>query len=158
MLTVGVADMKISKQKGDIIVTHALGSCLGIVLHDNIAGIGGMLHAMLPDSESHHDKDNRKPEMFIDLGFSLLFKHVCASGAEKKRLKIYVAGGAGEDDFFNIGKRNFIFLHKLLWKNGMRITSKEVGGNDVRNMYCEIGTGKVWIQSKGEKKHLSALG
>ena len=44
---VGVGDMKVG-QKGDIIVTHALGSCLGLMLYDPVMKIGGMLHAMLP--------------------------------------------------------------------------------------------------------------
>lgn len=45
---VGVADMKISGDKDDQIVTHALGSCLGIAIHDPIACVGGLLHVMLP--------------------------------------------------------------------------------------------------------------
>ena len=41
--TVGVAAMKVSGEPGDIIVTHALGSCLGIAVHDEVAGVGGVL-------------------------------------------------------------------------------------------------------------------
>ena len=44
---VGVGDMKIA-EKGDLIVTHALGSCLGLMVHDPGLNVGGLLHAMLP--------------------------------------------------------------------------------------------------------------
>ena len=38
---VDVADMKVSAVKGDVLVTHALGSCLGITIHDPAAHVGG---------------------------------------------------------------------------------------------------------------------
>ena len=47
---VGVSDMKLSKNAGDIIVTHALGSCIGIAIHDPDIKVGGILHYMLPKS------------------------------------------------------------------------------------------------------------
>ena len=47
-LTVGVSEMCISKNPGDIIVTHALGSCIGLAIHDPVAHVGGLLHYMLP--------------------------------------------------------------------------------------------------------------
>ncbi len=45
---VGVADMKLARDRSDQVVTHALGSCLGISLYDPQAGVGGILHVMLP--------------------------------------------------------------------------------------------------------------
>ena len=53
---VGVADMKIAQSPGDIIVTHALGSCLGITAHDPVANVGGMLHVMMPMSKLNPEK------------------------------------------------------------------------------------------------------
>ena len=38
-LVVGVGDMKISADKETAILTYALGSCLGITVHDQIAGV-----------------------------------------------------------------------------------------------------------------------
>jgi len=32
--TVGVADMKVSTKRDDLIITHALGSCLGVTVYD----------------------------------------------------------------------------------------------------------------------------
>ena len=47
---VSVADMKIAVDDGDTIVTHALGSCLGISVHDPVSHVGGMFDVMLPQS------------------------------------------------------------------------------------------------------------
>ena len=67
---VGVADMKISAEKDDLIVTHALGSCLGITIYDPVACVGGMLHVMLPLSTIDPNKAAANPYMFVDTGRS----------------------------------------------------------------------------------------
>ena len=155
----GVSDMKVSGKKGDVIVTHALGSCLGIAVHDPVAFVGGLLHVMLPLSTIDPAKAERNPLMFVDTGFPRLLIECFKAGALKQRLEIRAAGGAnsqqkGENDFFQIGKRNFIILRKLLWKDGLLLKSYDVGGSNSRTMALEIGTGKVTIRSGGQVKNL----
>jgi len=157
--TVGVADMKVSAETGDLIITHALGSCLGIAVHDPVACVGGLLHVMLPLSTIDPVKAERNPSMFVDTGFPELLNECSNAGALKRRLEIRVAGGANswnreEDDLFQIGKRNLIVLRKLLWKNGLLLKSHDVGGSNSRTMTLAIGTGIVTIKSGGQVKHL----
>ena len=155
----GVADMKVSAKRGDLIVTHALGSCLGIAVHDPVACVGGLLHVMLPLSTIDPVKADRNPFMFVDTGVPELFIECYKAGAQKQRLEIRVAGGANshdreENDMFQIGKRNFIMLRKLLWKNGLLLKSYDVGGGYSRTMSLEIGTGEVTVRSGGRVKNL----
>jgi chemotaxis protein CheD len=155
-LVVGVGDMKLSNQRGDILVTHALGSCLGIVIHDAVAGVGGLLHVMLPSTEcTSREKVASNPYMFVDTGTVLLFKQAYALGALKERLVVKVAGGAAlqqsAQDFFAIGKRNFLMLRKLLWQNGVMLAGQDVGGNIARTLFLEVGTGRMWLQSNGKE-------
>jgi len=157
--TVGVADMKISAERGDLIITHALGSCLGVTVHDPVASVGGLLHVMLPLSTIDPVKAERNPFMFVDTGFPRLLIECFKAGAQKQRLEIRVAGGANsqnreEDDFFQIGKRNLIILRKLLWKNGLLMKAYDVGGSNSRTMSLEIGTGSVTIKSGGQMRNL----
>jgi len=156
---VGVSDMKVSATKGDQIVTHALGSCLGIAVHDPVASAGGLLHVMLPLSTIDPVKADRNPLMFVDTGFPMLLTECFKAGAHKQRLEVRVAGGAnsqpnGENDFFQIGKRNFVILRKLLWKDGLLLKSYDVGGSNSRTMALEIGTGRVTIRTGGQVKNL----
>jgi len=44
---VGIGDAYVSKDPGDLIVTHSLGSCIGIGLYDPYANVGAVLHYML---------------------------------------------------------------------------------------------------------------
>jgi len=156
---VGVADMKVSANPNDEIVTHALGSCLGIVIYDPVARVGGMLHAMLPLSSVDPEKARRYPFMFVDTGVPRLFIACYDAGAQKRRLQVKVAGGAcihanEDEDLFQIGKRNFIVLRKLLWKNDVLLTSSDVGGTESRTLSLDIGTGEVTVRSNGIIKTL----
>ncbi len=156
---VGIADMKLSASDGDQIITHALGSCLGITVYDPVAGAGGLLHIMLPMSTIDPAKAADNPLMFVDTGVPLLFKECYKLGARKERMVVKVAGGAclhgNEDtDFFGIGKRNFTMLRKLLWKNGVLLESYEVGGGISRTMSMDIGSGQVTVRSNNEVRPL----
>lgn len=152
---VGVADMKISTQPDDIIITHALGSCLGVSLYDPELRAGGILHVMLPSASVSPEKAQKNPYMFVDTGTPLFFKSLYSAGADKKNLVVKVAGGAaigkGKEDFFAIGKRNFVMLRKLFWKNGIMIAGQDVGGNIARTMFLDLNTGRTWCQSNGRE-------
>ncbi len=147
---VGVSDLKVSNNINDIIITHALGSCLGITAYDSVAKVGGMVHVMLPLSKADPQKAAMKPAMYVDTGFSLLLKEVYKLGAQKRNLEINVAGGASMkqnagEDYFKIGQRNFTTFRKLLWKNDFIIANQQVGGSISRTMVLEMNSGLVTI-------------
>jgi chemotaxis protein CheD len=155
--TVGVSDMKLSAAAGDIIVTHALGSCIGVAIHDAVSCIGGIIHYMLPLSSVDGPKAKQNPFMFGDTGIPLLFEEAYQLGAKKENLRVVIAGGAQvfEDrDFFDIGKRNTVIARKLFWKNNIMIAAEHVGGHMPRTMYLEIGQGTTYFTSRGERCEL----
>ncbi len=65
---VGVGDYKISTSPLEVLVTYSLGSCLGVAAYDPRAGVGGLLHFMLPDSRINAEKARAQPAMFADNG------------------------------------------------------------------------------------------
>lgn len=152
MVVIGVGDMKVNNDPDKVLITHSLGSCIGIAVHDNKAGVGGILHFMLP--LSHEDKAKQNPFMFADTGIPALFKALYELGAEKRNMTVKVAGGAcimSDKNIFNIGQRNVLVMKKIFWKNGILIKGEDTGGNSWRTMKVEIATGKVLIKnSKGE--------
>lgn len=154
-LIVGVADMKIAVKPGDTLITYALGSCLGVTVHDPVAGVGGMLHVMLPDSATATAGAKPNPYKFVDTGLPQLFKQSYVAGAKKERLVVKVVGGASSkeneaDDMFQIGKRNFLALKKLLWKNGVVIAAHDVGGSVSRTVSLDVGSGEVIVKINGQ--------
>lgn len=145
--------MKASCEVGDLMVTHALGSCLGVAVHDPHAHVGGILHVMMPVSSINPEKAKANPYMFVDTSLPAFFKTLYSMGANKKNLVVKVAGGANVQsngtDRFAIGKRNYIMLKKVFWKNNVLIDAEDVGGTKARTMYMEIGTGRVWLSNAG---------
>lgn len=152
---IGIAELKISAAPDDVLVTYALGSCLGITIHDPVARIGGMLHVMLPLSTIDEVKARTNPCMFVDTGVPKLFLDCYKAGARKERLIVRAAGGActsrsDVDDPFQIGKRNFVMLRKLLWKNNVLLKSYDVGGSVARTMSLKVGNGEVCVKINGD--------
>ncbi|MEO7360552.1 MAG: chemotaxis protein CheD [Gemmatimonadaceae bacterium] len=154
-LVVGVADVKVSGNADERLVTYALGSCLGLTVYDPIAKVGGLLHVMLPTGAIDPEKMTQNPAMFVDSGVPALFKECYKRGAKKERMIVKVAGGShtaatDEDDKYHIGKRNLLALRKLLWKNGVMLHAQDTGGIQVsRTMWLDIGTGEVTLKVNG---------
>ena len=87
-VVVGMADLKVTDRPDDTLITYALGSCLGIVVHDPVAHVAGMLHVMLPSSAIDEAKARAQPAMFVDTGVPLLFKECYRLGARKERMTV----------------------------------------------------------------------
>lgn len=149
-----VGDMKVGK-KGDVLVTHALGSCLGLMIYDPVIQVGGLLHAMLPLSKINPQKAEENPYMFVNTGVPDLFKAVYRIGGEKSRLIVKAAGCGrplGNNEMFKIGDRNYTVLKKLLWKNNVMLASEDIGGTASRTVHFDITTGQVMISTSGKRE------
>ena len=159
-IVVGVADLKISNQAQEVVVTHALGSCIGVAVYDPQVKVGGLLHYMLPDSSLDAEKSRENPFMFADTGIPRLFRECYRLGALKHRMMVKVAGGSqvlGGQEHFNIGRRNYAALRKIFLKNNVLIDNEDVGGAKARTMYLEIATGKVWVKIVGQNQTIIEL-
>jgi chemotaxis protein CheD len=149
-IVVGISDMKVSNKVGDVLVTYALGSCIGLSVYDPVVRVGGLLHYMLPDSTLDAGKAKENPYMFADTGIPLLFKSCYALGADKKRMIVKVAGGASildDTNYFRIGQKNITALRKIFWKNNVLIEKEDVGKNHNRTVRLEIAGGKFLVKS-----------
>lgn len=157
-IKVNISDAKISSNPQDTLITYALGSCIGVSLYDPNAGIGGMLHCLLPDSHENASKAQQNPFKYVDSGLALLLAKIRALGANKRRLQVVIAGCAQkakrEEDVFNIGKRNYFAIRKNLWKAGLFIKAEDVGGHQPRTMYLNLADGSVTIKSGLQEKTL----
>ncbi len=157
LLVVGISDMKVTKVPGATLITHSLGSCIGVTVYDPVALIGGMLHFQLPDSSYDKTKAVIHPSMFADTGISLLFDKVLSLGATQSRLVVKLCGGSNIMDkqgIFNIGKRNHAAARKILWRLGCFVTAEDVGGESWRTMTLHTTTGAVAVKSSTGQKNI----
>lgn len=154
---VGVSDMKVSSSKRDEIITYALGSCIAVMVYDPVAVVGGMLHFQLPKHTIPGDGSFDDICRYADTGVPYLFKRAYALGAEKRRMVIKICGGGKalmNNTSFDIGRNNYIYLRKMLWKNNVLISAEKIGNTAPLTCWLEMDTGKVFMKMKGEVEEL----
>ena len=157
-IIVGISDLKVSSKAEDVLITYALGSCIGISVYDPRAKVGGLLHFMLPDSTLDAGRAKTSPAMFADTGIPLLFKSCYALGAEKSRMLVKVAGGASildDANYFRIGQKNITAMRKIFWRNNVMIHGEDTGRNCNRTVRLSLATGLCAVRSsEGTVKEL----
>ena len=156
-ITVDISDLKLSDKPTDVIVTYSLGSCVGVTLYDPIAGVGGMIHCMLPLSKIDPEKAKIKPYMFVDTGVAAMLGKLYAMGAQRQNIIAKVAGAGsplGREETFRIGQRNYTILRKFLWKNNILIDKEDVGGSKARTLYLYMADGRTTVKSEGKEVEL----
>jgi len=156
-LIVGMGDMLTSNDSTANLVTYSLGSCVGVYAYDPAAKVGGLLHAMLPDSTINADRAAARPFMFVDQGLPAMFHAIYALGGLKHRLIVKLAGGAeflDEKKIFRIGERNVQATLALLERNGVRLNASETGGRESRTVRLDLSNGNFTLELPGKKPYL----
>lgn len=144
---VGVAELRCQVGQGSL-VTHALGSCIGLTIWDPVTRVGGLLHYMLA-TPRERAKAEQARAMYAVSGVPALFREAYALGAVKERLIVCVAGGAeilADTVGFDIGKRNRAILRRLFCKNGIAMHAEDVGGSHARHLTLDLETGTVTVR------------
>ena len=150
---VGVADVAVSSNPEDTLITYSLGSCIGVVIYDPAAKVAGLIHYMLPESTVDPEKARLKPAMFADTGVPLLFKASYQLGAKKQNMIVRIAGGSqilDDSGVFNIGKRNYMALRKIFWRNNVLVQAEHIGGSVNRTVRIDLKTGTVILKVSGQ--------
>ena len=156
-IVVNIADMKISKNPNEVLVTYSLGSCVALALYDPYTHISGLIHIMLPESSIEKQIEKANPLKFVDLGVPILYKEMFKAGAKRNHIITKVIGGSNVMDkhkYFNIGERNYAAVRKILWRNNMIIHKEDVGGTKSRTVRLYTDTGKVIISNSYEEYEL----
>lgn len=149
-VVVGIGDIKIIK--GEVpLVTYALGSCVGICVYDEVIGLGGMLHAMLPTAVD--PAMMVEVDKYVDTGVVKLYNTLCRLGADKGRLKAKLIGGAKMFEYTasvsdaDIGTLNVLKARESLRKLGVPLVREVTGGEVGRTIRFVPTSGSVTILS-----------
>lgn len=155
---IGIGGLQVVRATPGAIITHALGSCIGVAVWDACTQIGGMLHAQMPTSLKSPDLARSDPGRFVDLGVPLLVQRAEQAGADRRRLRLTVAGAANmsgaANPLFDIGQQNLTALRKALWRLGLLIAAEESGGSIPRTMYLDLVSGATTVQTGTDRRPL----
>lgn len=149
-ITIGIADMKMAKGEG-MLVSYALGSCIGICLHDPAIKLGALVHIMLP---LNMETGRKNPMKYADTGIKETLKQMEAKGASRARITAKIAGGAmmfrdGSGSLGNIGQRNIESVRLSLKKEGIRLLKEDVGGSVARTLLFDVNSGLGCVRCYG---------
>ena len=151
-LVVGIADMKMARQNG-MLITYALGSCIGICLYDPKIQLAALVHIMLP---LNMETGRKTPLKYADTGITETLRQMEAKGGARSRIVAKIAGGAkmfevaGGGSLGNIGQRNIESTHMILRREGIRLLREDVGGSVARTLLFDVATGQACVRSYGK--------
>lgn len=150
-ITIGIADMKMAQRTG-MLVTYALGSCIGICLYDQRVQLGALIHIMLPINMETGRKSVMK---YADTGIRETVKMMEAKGASRARMTAKIAGGArmfevSGGSLGNIGQRNIDSVHINLRKEGIHLLKEDVGGSVARTLLFDVSSGLACVRCYGK--------
>lgn len=150
---VGIGQMIMSKDPSDIIMAPNLGSCVAVSVFEPKNKIGALIHCLLPLSKSDPAKAAANPYLYVDTGVTKMLQELLANGTDKKELRIVAAGGANINDdnnIFEIGKKNFTVLKKVLWKNSLLLKAEDFGESHSRTLSLEVASGRSFLKAQGK--------
>ena len=154
-ITIGIADMKMAQSSG-MLITYALGSCIGICLYDQKIKLGALIHIMLPLNMEPGRKNTMK---YADTGIRETLKMMEAKGASRSRITAKIAGGAKMFEIkggslSNIGQRNIESVHNTLKREGIKLLQEDVGGTVARTLLFDVATGLGCVRCYGKPEHI----
>jgi len=138
MIVVGIGEMGVSDQRGEVIVTHALGTCIAVVAMDTAMNVAGLLHFQLPEPIGVLEN----PLRFGRLGIPIFLERCLELGARRGSLVLHLVGGMereGQGSYFDIGEQNLEIARRLLGAQGFRYQADHVGGRRPRTVHMRVG-------------------
>ncbi len=126
-----------------------LGTCVGVAAFDAAAGVGGIIHLLLPEPAGRWSVD--QPEKYAATGVPLFLRQLLKLGATRESMQVIVAGGAlvgpltPQDMSLDIGGRTAEKAYIALHTEGIAVKRAETGGFftcclelDMQRWTCEI--------------------
>lgn len=146
--------------KQPLVLEAFLGTCVGVVLVDADAGIGGLAHFLLPEPTS--EQSVFQPEKYASSGMHLFLQSLYEMGARRGCLNATIAGGAlvgpvdNIDLTLNIGGRTAETAETILKSEGIAIGKTETGGFFTCRLSLDMERWTCRIDPSGiERRNLS---
>lgn len=141
--TVGIGDYAMTAGAADL-AANGIGSCVGIALVDERAGVAGLVHAKRPTA----DEAETTGATFADTGIERLVDAMEREGAKKHRIEAKLAGGSSMlDSFSGLGERNVAQARATLERLDIPLLASDVGGDTGRSLRLDGESGELTITS-----------
>ena len=139
-----------------MILEAYLGTCVGVALYDPVAGVGGMIHLLLPEPISTAGAS--QPEKYASTGFPLFLKALYSAGAVPENMRASIAGGAlvgpidDSDLELDIGGRTAERVMQFIDEENIQVEQLETGGFFTCHLILDLNSWKCRIEPAGFDK------
>ena len=139
-----------------MILDAYLGTCVAVALYDTEAGIGGLIHLLLPEPIS--PAETFHPGKYASIGFPIFLKALYDAGASSGKLKACIAGGAlvgplkNYDLELDIGGRTVERVMQFITDEKIQIEKSETGGFFTCCLSVNMQTWNCCIEPTGVDK------
>ena len=132
-------------------VIYGLGSCIALILFDDINKISAMSHILLPKVLSVKKKI-LFPHKYATLSVKLLFEILIKHGAVRENIKALIVGGSKIFDLDNniMGIDNTSAVKAELDLLKINIVKEETGGSKGRNVIFDTQCLSLYVRSTEE--------
>ena len=125
----------------DVVLSTILGSCVAVCLWDDVAGLGGMNHFLLPFGPK---AAATTPERYGVHAMEILINALLNGGARRNRLQAKLFGGARlSATLSDIGQSNARFAKEFLATEDIPCLAESLGGTSARRVLFRPRTGNV---------------
>ncbi|THB68977.1 MAG: chemoreceptor glutamine deamidase CheD [Gammaproteobacteria bacterium] len=136
--------------KNDEFIITVLGSCISACIWDEVAGVGGMNHFMLPDGDDSgawRSSSNSAPARYGNIAMERLVNDILKNGGKKERLKVKIFGGGQMLKMMtDIGQRNILFVEDYIRTEGLNKVGEDVGNVYPRKVMFFPKSGRVRLK------------
>jgi chemotaxis protein CheD len=130
----------------DVMLVTVLGSCVSACIRDPQAGVGGMNHFMLPESEDSAVSDSAR---YGGYAMEMLINELLKRGASRARLEAKVFGGGAVLPGFvvnNVGQRNGRFVLDYLAAEHIGVAAQDLFDTCPRRVHYFPMSGRVLVR------------
>jgi chemotaxis protein CheD len=148
MAGVRMGEMLVTNDPNEELVALGLGSCIGLAIVDRTAGVAGLAHIVLPESNARTDQVGK----FANTAVPELISRMRQAGAAECRFETALVGGAQMFEMsggLDIGARNEAAVRAALAKARVRVEASRTGGNAGRTLKIAVGKMLVTARAAG---------
>lgn len=154
MIVVGIGEYAVTEDERESLVTHALGSCVAVIVRCPMTKKTAMAHIVLPEmdgSQKQSFTENKIGYYANDIIPRIIKDFTKERVCRIEQLQVTVTGGADSRnprDVFKVGPRNVQKVNDCLRLLGIRPYYIDVGGNVSRTVEIIVDNGQVTIRKQ----------
>ena len=149
---VRMGELAVSADPAEVLVSLALGSCVGVAMVDRRRCLAGLAHVMLPESPAHPPA-GAEVGKFADTAVPELLDRLLELGALRPRIEVSLVGGAQMFAFGSessaVGPRNEAAVRQALTAVRLPVLAACTGGKQGRTIRVDVETGEVSYKAAG---------